>query len=881
MKAWLKNNRLGLLTIALTWLIFFSRTLFTGELYFLDDLKIIYYPLEHVFGEFQRNFALPTWSNLFGFGQPLLAWGQLGFLTPLHILLRILQLPPLILLQVSILLHFAAGLLGMYLLLRHHKLRTLPSALGAIVFAFCGFNIGHLSHVNFYVATMLLPWLMLAISHLVVRPTRQKAALLALIAASVAVSGHPQASLYTLIIAGIFGILSLIGHWVLGFGHFRKVVLLTFLTGILFLGLSSITLLPLFEFLPNTERAGGLPDFTLYEFSYPPSHAITLLAPYFFGDHERYHGAKNFQELAAYVGILPLLLAPISLLAWKKHRQLVITGFVLVAIAFAFAPGIHSPIYRYLVDHRWLTSLAIPGRFVYFFNVGMAILAAVGLQTVSRGWRGGGPPTSAQRSEHLVGVKTRTGPAVVEIALIILTSANLIWWGWNYNPLTPAATALAPPVFQDELRAYQQATGLPPRLYSRPGLAATLPEKRLLPTHQISPLFTVHQPITVTASPACFTIPMYTETDDSSHVSVSRRQAPDAPALQTIVVSAADIRAEREQTLCFKTAAVESGQTYFLSFSSQTDSRINLYYEGLPNVLSAYFVRVPNPTQAELAQSHKHARLIMRELLRPSLEPDVAILPRHLQAVTGASSARWISALSIFPYREFIERFLGSDADSLVDGDGVHVLKRNRQLLNMVGVTHLVQSFPRAATDNLPDLGFPIEAEFTDAGTVFRLYRNPDAFPKAYLVPQASYLSDLDKVLHAIGQADYDPAKLIYVNRPVTPAAPQGLGNHSVTIHTYSDTYVDVDVTVENDAWLVVTDSTTPEWQTLIDGQVTPHLTANSIFKAAYIPAGHHRVEFRYASPATTRAVKLSSISVVIALVLMLPVRSKYVARSH
>src|SRR3989344_3597317 len=63
----------------LTWLVFFSRTLFLGQVYFLDDLKIIFYPLEYVYSQFQSAWQLPQWSPLFGFGQPLLAWGQLGF----------------------------------------------------------------------------------------------------------------------------------------------------------------------------------------------------------------------------------------------------------------------------------------------------------------------------------------------------------------------------------------------------------------------------------------------------------------------------------------------------------------------------------------------------------------------------------------------------------------------------------------------------------------------------------------------------------------------------------------------------------------------------------------------------------------------------------
>src|SRR3989344_3867285 len=146
-----KQHWLPLTLLLITWAIFFSRTLFLGQVYFLDDLKIIFYPLEHVYGEFQRAGELPEWSPLFGFGLPLLAWGQLGFFTPVHVVLRFFGLHPLLLLQASILTYFALGLLGMFWFLRRRALHPYAAALGAIVFVFSGFNIGHLNHVNFYV----------------------------------------------------------------------------------------------------------------------------------------------------------------------------------------------------------------------------------------------------------------------------------------------------------------------------------------------------------------------------------------------------------------------------------------------------------------------------------------------------------------------------------------------------------------------------------------------------------------------------------------------------------------------------------------------------------------------------------------------------------
>src|SRR5687767_2727794 len=107
-----RTNAGPLALLAVFWLIFFSPLIFGGKIYFLDDLKIIYFPLEYVYAQAQSAWELPIWNNYFGFGQPLLAWGQLGFFTPLHVLLRALTISPLNLLQVSVMGYYALGLGG-------------------------------------------------------------------------------------------------------------------------------------------------------------------------------------------------------------------------------------------------------------------------------------------------------------------------------------------------------------------------------------------------------------------------------------------------------------------------------------------------------------------------------------------------------------------------------------------------------------------------------------------------------------------------------------------------------------------------------------------------------------------------------------------------
>lgn len=762
---WNRDELSAVAILVATWLIFFSRTLFAGQVYFFDDLKIIFYPLEHVYGEFQRAWQLPIWSPLFGFGQPLLAWGQLGFFTPLHVLLRFLNLHPLWLLQASIVIHYGWGLAGMYLWLRQHKLTSAAAGMGAILFAFSGFHVGHLNHVNFFTATMWLPWLLLALDACLARPSWRRATLVTLAAAGGALGGQPQVVLYTLMVALMYGLIrwASLRHWrpMLASG-LRLVV-----AGVLFGGLASFAILPLLEFLPLTERNDALFEGELFEFSYPPWHAITLVFPTAFGDQAAYWGAKNFQELAAFVGIIPLFLAGAALTNWREHRSLRGVAAWLVLISIFFALGRYSPLYTYLVKEKIITSLAVPGRFIFFFTVGMSWLAALGLHDLFS------PPSAHRRRwSYMAGValplvlltpfffyvqsdiKTIEWLVVIggiltmgvallmrRPAMVVAASAlTLIVYGWNYNPLVPAQAAFHPSPFAPALEEYQNASGLPARLYA------------------------VDQPL--------------------------------------------------------------------------------------------------------LATNHKPRPRAKQE--NPA-DNSSALLVRHLQATVGASSARWIGALSIQPYRDFIEVFLANDREPY-DGDGLHAMTRFRNMLNLAGVTHILESVPPGVMGDLETQGYQLVETAASGDTSLRLFSNPDAFPKVFFVPRAIFMAAADEVRYHMQSPTFDPRQLAYVNAGSPPSLPE-LGQSlkaTARLRRYEASRVDVATQADRPAVLVLTDTATPTWQVFIDDVPATALTADTLFRAALVPAGEHVVSWRYQSAAITQAKWLTSISLVITLLLLI-----------
>ncbi len=900
-KKFFKAHKNGLGLVFLTWFIFFLPILSGKYAYFLDDLKIIYYPIETLYAHFQHNWQLPVWSNAFGFGQPLLAWGQLGFFTPLHLLLRALYVPPLALLQISIVAYFLFGSIGMFVFLLRRNLNQYAAALGAIVFAYCGFNIGHLNHVNFYTSTMLLPWLLIAINSLIAKASLKQATILALVASAIAMSGQPQVVLFVFIAAAIIGIGMFIQK------PSKQIIAYTLYAALLALFLSSFAILPLKEFLPETERAAGLPQTELFEFSYPPWHTITLILPYFSGDHANYYGPKGFQELAAYTGIIPLLLAGGALMSWKKYKIERIVGIALVVIGITLVLGKYSIVYQYLVNNHYITSIGVVGRFVFFFDIGIVLLAAIGLQDIAKrqlrfyfgyllplilialpfGIFANGNSEIQERLAYFTSYNNPYfwmivgGIIAIPIAgyfkkiwiLPLVTAMTLVAYGWNYNPRVTTQEAFTASVFIQDLQDFKQATGLPARLYAAEHLPVTgNPRVQVKLSEPISPLFSVFQPISQERKPfECVIVPIQADSAAITRMHIMVRTGFSGTIWYNHELSSEDAFKNTNQRICFPGVPEPEQSNLIISFTSNEPTNMKVFTTlSKAEIANLFFVRVKNPTPKQLEQSKKPLSMIYTPDFPRTEDLESALLMRHVQAVAGASSARWIGALSVRPYREFIDSFFANDSDAF-DGDGVHALTRNKKLVDMVGITHFTQSLKYGQTnDPMLTAGYTLVREADTDDSLIRLYSNPNAFPKAFMVPRAEFIAADDEIRFRLRDQNFDPASLVYLSGPTPPNISHDQDtvplNASAHIIKYSDTVVDVQVVTNKTAYLIVTDATLPQWQTHIDDKPVLQLKANSIFKAAQVPEGTHIVSFRYESPAVKNAKIITIIGLIIAI---------------
>ncbi len=147
------------------------------------------------------------------------------------------------------------------------------------------------------------------------------------------------------------------------------------------IGLTAVQLLPQIELSSFSGRGGGLEFMQSSSFSSHPYQILTLLLPHFFGDESKmgFWGKGNFWETCGYIGIIPFILALLSLL---KRKNTYITIFLLFAVLTTLLSfGNHTPVfYLFYKIVPGFDLFRAPARFLFIYAFSMSVLAGFGLQ---------------------------------------------------------------------------------------------------------------------------------------------------------------------------------------------------------------------------------------------------------------------------------------------------------------------------------------------------------------------------------------------------------------------------------------------------------------------------------------------------------------------
>ncbi|MCL4545390.1 MAG: oligosaccharide flippase family protein [Chloroflexi bacterium] len=367
---------------------------------------------------------LPLWNPYLLGGAPFLAAGQYQALYPLGFWFLILPVAfayaPYTVTQLGLAEVFT------YVYLRVIGEGRLGAALGGVVFGLCSSVLTSVLWPQMVGAMIWLPAILACIELTVraVSSTGQEARGRALrIAVAVALgavaiglqifAGHLEISFYVLFTCVVYSLWRL-GGLVLGRLPWRSVfatALWLLALGVIGLGLAAVQLLPFTEEISRNFRANSVTLADVRGWALPLRQVVTFFIPDFYGNPTVHHylnlfswhwenpgtsfagktawppltsfwGIKNYVEAASYVGIIPLLLIPLSL-GLRRNRWSYFFGLMaLLSLLLAFGSPLYALFFRFVPG---FTQVHTAFRWVYIWSFCGAVLAGMGLNVLIEG----------------------------------------------------------------------------------------------------------------------------------------------------------------------------------------------------------------------------------------------------------------------------------------------------------------------------------------------------------------------------------------------------------------------------------------------------------------------------------------------------------------
>ena len=209
------------------------------------------------------------------------------------------------------------------------------------------------------------------------------------------------------------------------------------------------------------------------------------------------------------------------------------------------------------------------------------------------------------------------------------------------------------------------------------------------------------------------------------------------------------------------------------------------------------------------------------------------------------------------PLRRYNE-FVGINAQRLMP-DFHNILDMNGlNFMSILGVKYLLLQQPL----NHPDFS-PYDSCY---GGQVKIYQYKKALPRAWLAGNFEVITKEAGILERIKQPDFDP-----VNTVILEEQPEGFvsakqAQGRVVIDEYQPNQIKISAEALAPAVVVMSENHYPAWQAYLDGQPVKTYRADYTFRAVVVPAGKHKVEFRYQSKPFNTGLAISLVSALVVL---------------
>ncbi len=366
-------------------LLFCLPVFFSSDSVFEGDIKYYWFVTNSFFSEsFSLYGEMPLWNPTIYSGTAVLGDPQTLFLSPLYPLFILFDFSLAIKISLFFLL-FVSGI-SMFFLLKTFSLKKEASLFGAIAFMFSGKIMATIiiGHINMWIVYALLP-LVFAFSLLALeKKPLQYGVFTGVVLSLMFLGGHTQIFVYSFLAFCFFLLFKLIDSMksfsAENFISTAKKILAFLLPAlIIFLLLSSVKILPLFEFFSESSRGTEISLEQANFDSIRVENLVSVVSPNFFGNpvNHTFWGRIFYHELIFFPGVIALLLAVFAVLFNRNKLTKFFSLLLLFSLIFSFGSALFLfDVFRLL---PFFSSFRIPARMLFIASFCVPVIAALGL----------------------------------------------------------------------------------------------------------------------------------------------------------------------------------------------------------------------------------------------------------------------------------------------------------------------------------------------------------------------------------------------------------------------------------------------------------------------------------------------------------------------
>ena len=377
------------------------------------DLVSFLWPVYRFAARSLRAGVIPLWNPHLYSGAPFVADNQSGVFYPINLLaFALFGEPSYGVMEGLAVFHIWLAGAGLFALARGLGLRRPAALLGGMAFALSDLFVTHIGNLNLNATAAWLPLLLLLAHRGLTGGGPGWAAGAGVVLAVAALAGHGQMLLFLALALVLYFVYRLVVDWHRGWRHAGRTLGLAALIVAVGVGGAALMLLPAREMAAHTGR-GHLPYEEATRYSLPPRALIGLLAPGFYGRGPAGFWGDWERVEVGYAGVATLVLAVVGIGANIEYRisrlkphvsrltfgvsrftshvsrlkGFPITFFILLMVlGLLLALGCYAPLYGLLYRYApTFDQVRAPARLILLADLGLAVLAAYGLDHLLRG----------------------------------------------------------------------------------------------------------------------------------------------------------------------------------------------------------------------------------------------------------------------------------------------------------------------------------------------------------------------------------------------------------------------------------------------------------------------------------------------------------------